>query len=280
MILYKYVSHEIGMKILEGNSISFTKPKFFNDPFETEAAYYSYLNKDQAERSVRIQLDGVKKQIIKNEYGVLSLTRQPLNPLMWSHYADEHKGMVIGIDVSDTGFTSEEKNTIPVQYGNVIYTETKPGHSFLGGSKTAFKISATFEFQADNLERLQRTFLYKPSCWSYEEEVRVVKCLKDIDEQSAIQSGSFQTITVDDNEGEKIPIHLFELPTGAVREVYFGVRSSAYDTDKIMPLISRIRSHQPMIRFYGCKISDVSWTLSSFDIEAVAKKLIDTLKRT
>jgi hypothetical protein len=37
MILYKHVSLEAGLKILESRAIGFSEPRDFNDPFETAA---------------------------------------------------------------------------------------------------------------------------------------------------------------------------------------------------------------------------------------------------
>lgn len=36
--LYKYVSMPVAKLILEGSKIGFTKPKYFNDPFDQPAA--------------------------------------------------------------------------------------------------------------------------------------------------------------------------------------------------------------------------------------------------
>ena len=44
---------------------------------------------------------------MNNRFGVLSLTRNPTNLLMWSHYANEHKGVVIGIDTSNVIFEED-----------------------------------------------------------------------------------------------------------------------------------------------------------------------------
>lgn len=106
MILYKYVSHEVGMKIIQNCSVGFTRPEHFNDPFEVEAAYHSV----QGENPIGVMNNtqrSIKKSIWKKTTGILSLTRQPLNPLMWAHYGCEHKGMVVGIDSSISEFTCE-----------------------------------------------------------------------------------------------------------------------------------------------------------------------------
>lgn len=274
MILYKYVSHDAGMKILQNGSMGFTKPCHFNDPFEVEAAYPSTEGGSQME----VILNGIrtwaKKSIWKENTGVLSLTRQPLNPLMWAHYGNQHKGIVVGIDSSISEFTCEETNLVPVQYGSVIYTNIKPDSSFLSKPTESFKVGDTFNFPKEQLERLQRIFLFKPACWAYEEEVRVAKSLKGIQTNHSIKSGTFTTIDVDGR-----PLYLLELPKGAIKEVYIGVRSDFQDAHKALDLIKSIRNYQPQVSVYGCKISNNSWSLDRFELETAANKLLQCSSR-
>jgi hypothetical protein len=80
MILYKYVSFDGGCEILGGASIAFSNPWDFNDPFEM-ASSHGILPKSNFAPIV------LKSMMERS--GVLSLTRSPLNPLMWAHYAQE-----------------------------------------------------------------------------------------------------------------------------------------------------------------------------------------------
>ena len=269
MILYKYVSHDAGMKILQNGSVGFTQPCHFNDPFEVEASYPL----TEGSNPIEVMLNGIrswaKKSNWKENTGVLSLSRQPLNPLMWAHYGNEHKGMVVGIDSSINEFTCEETNFVPIQYGSVIYTNIKPNSPFLSKPTEPIKVGGTFHFPKGQLERLQRMFLYKPACWAYEEEVRVAKCIKGIETNSSIKSGTFTTIYVDGR-----PLYLLDLPKGAIKEVYVGARSEFLDADKALDLIKSIRSYQSQVNVYGCKISNSSWELDSFELEAAANKAL------
>lgn len=269
MILYKYVSHSSGMKILENQSIGFTQPCYFNDPFEIEAAYPSTIGNDP----IDVMLNGIrnlmKKQAWKEKTGILSLTRQPLNPLMWAHYGNEHKGMVIGVDSSIKAFTCENTNLVPIQYGSVIYTNKKPDAPFLSKPTESIEVGGTFHFPTGQLERLQRMFLYKPACWAYEEEVRVAKCLKGIEDNDSIKSGEF---TKTDANGR--PLFLLQLPQGSIKEVYIGARSEYLDVNKALCLTKEIRNYQPEVSVYGCRISNNSWELECFDLESAANKAL------
>ena len=270
MILYKYVSHTAGMKILENNSLGFTQPCHFNDPFELEASYPSPNGNTFKDVIDDIRNWG-KKSIWKENTGILSLTRQPLNPLMWAHYGAEHTGMVIGIDSSIEEFTCESTNLIPVQYGSVIYTNIKPIENFLSTPKKALEVGGTFHFPYDQLEKLQRTFLFKPMCWSYEEEVRVAKCLKGIETSKTIKSGTFTQVNIKDR-----PMYLLDLPKGAIKEVFVGVRSQTFENEHYAIFLETIKKMQPQVRVYGCKISSNSWSLESFNYDQISDILICT----
>jgi hypothetical protein len=267
MILYKYVSLEAGMRILQNNSIGFTQPSYFNDPFEVEAAYPVRHNSNPVDGFFSTLRNELKKNTWKTNTGILSLTRQPLNSLMWAHYGLEHKGMVVGIDCAINEFTDEKTNLIPVQYGNVIYTNVKPNSEFLTKPTEAIEVAGTFHFPRGQLERLQRMFLYKASCWAYEEEVRVAKCLKGIETNSSIKSGDFCTIEVSGR-----PLHLFQLPIGAIKEVYIGTRASELTPTTALKLVRDIREYQPNVEIYGCKVSRTSWSLEAFNLELSANK--------
>ena len=74
-----------------------------NDPFEVlpskkwlEKAYFERYEKDSEK-----DFDNLVKEMTRmnlNNMGMISLTEKSNNLLMWSHYADEHRGMVIEID--------------------------------------------------------------------------------------------------------------------------------------------------------------------------------------
>lgn len=270
MILYKYVSYSAGRKILESNSIGFTQPNNFNDPFELEAGY-PQASEEEMQKNIFSNFNVYnKKEIWKRNTGVLSLTRQPINALMWAHYGKQHTGMVIGIDSSIDEFTCEKKNTIPVQYGNVIYTNKKPEHGFISSPTDRLNIGDTTHFSKEHLEQLQRLFLYKSMCWSYEEEVRVAKCLNGVDDYAdlasgssvELKSGSFTMLKTDD----KKKTYLLALPKGAIKEVYFGCWSGFLeDEEKFDDIRRAVKSSQPHIKIYSCRASNESWELKCSD---------------
>lgn len=120
MILYKYVSFEAGLKILETGALGFSHLEDFNDPFEATA-----LGLTESDISQTVRFRACRNRLSR-KYVVLSLTRAPLNPLMWSHYGDSYKGMVIGIDTIKAGFENAEQYIIPAHRGEIIDVNIAP----------------------------------------------------------------------------------------------------------------------------------------------------------
>jgi len=186
VILYKYVNLEVGINyIITDKTLKFTKPANFNDPFETAALDYSSDSITDLHRFER-------ELSVKDSYGILCLTRNPSNLLMWSHYATgercrsergihldadstAHGGLVIGIDANIAGLNNEDDMVIPAKFGSIIYTATKPRNEYYQSKNEYLLAGEINNYRPDLTEALQRVFLYKSQEWAYEEEVRAVK---------------------------------------------------------------------------------------------------------
>lgn len=134
---YKYLPFNNGSrKIICDGTIKYSSPLDFNDPFDCRPIYCK-VNRDDIELSRPDLIKEVGRRrnwspakIIKNrkkisaeisnfvsseEYideklaqlGVLCLTTDPKNILMWSHYADCHKGFVIAFRIPRFGYKEE-----------------------------------------------------------------------------------------------------------------------------------------------------------------------------
>ena len=66
-----------------------------NDPFELWCVH-------QRDRRLRQPLREFKKEMSK-KFGMIYFSKRWHNPLLWSHYADKHRGMCLGFDVDDRG---------------------------------------------------------------------------------------------------------------------------------------------------------------------------------
>lgn len=256
MILYKYMTLKTARKILSGSSIQFSSADTFNDPFETFAGSHP-----AEEESVwgdtfrRMGVDG---------YRIICLTRDPLSPLMWAHYAESHRGVVLGIDCKIAGFLDKEKCVLPAQYGSVIYTRTKPNFEYERSSDKANFQNSKIEYDSNFLDVLQRNFLYKSSEWYYEEEVRVVKSVK-----------SFPGMEINDENGA-LPNSriLLALPKNAIVDIYLGQRAcDPYDEMHEFFLLSSNNLPNARLHYVSCDKS--SWGLLSHELTPNWGKSLD-----
>ena len=180
MILYKYTSLATVRRIFELARIGFSRPGFFNDPFDKPIATPVQTDNPISETFANVAAQ-VKSTVWEENTAVLSLTRSPKNALMWAHYADHHRGAVLEIDASAAGFTNEKTNMIPAQFGSVVYSRSRQNGPYSSTFQEPVNVGGTHCFVLSHYEKWQRLFLTKPLDWAYEEEVRVAKCLKGLD---------------------------------------------------------------------------------------------------
>jgi hypothetical protein len=193
-ILYKYRGYfnDFNRKTLFDQEVYLATMSQFNDPFEgqlpfryypeevtpeniylklleTGKALYPHLSKIELEEYAykRQQenfmeddnhLEEVQKLYvgsIEEHYGILSLAKSPINYLMWSHYADSHKGFSIGFD------TSQIVHSCEGLIRKVAYQDNLPYLHFLDE-----------EEKANDFHSLICT---KSAAWKYEDEYRVTK---------------------------------------------------------------------------------------------------------
>lgn len=124
-----------------------SNPIKFNDPFEfpitgvgklNKQNKFEYLNKNQLEIRNKIQQD-------LSKLGVVSYSRKYDNILLWSHYADNHKGICLGFNKirADSLHAVRYKKIVPI----------------LKYSKN---------------ENYYKVLIAKNKCWKYEEEYREI----------------------------------------------------------------------------------------------------------
>lgn len=95
-----------------------------------------------------------------NQKGVFCLAEKWDCPLMWSHYADEHRGICIEFNISE----NEKNDVYPVDYESLRTVQITDLEAWkLYKSKTAEK------------RVLKNSFYTKSQNWSYEKEWRVIR---------------------------------------------------------------------------------------------------------
>lgn len=187
-------------RLLTHNEIFLSSPIKFNDPFDcTISVRYDKANKQEIFRETieyiqqanpligraearRLAIEQMRKGIYKDpdhlerfykefqpqtrfrNFGILSLTEDARNIVMWSHYADSHKGFCVGFDAEKL---SKLDQTIYQQLGEKIK---------LGLYKVEYQVNYPFfdAFKMNEEEFVVKPLIAKSCYWEYEKEYRLI----------------------------------------------------------------------------------------------------------
>ncbi len=95
MRVYHFLPTIYALENIEKKRIKISEIDQLNDPFELWCV-------SQEDQSLRAALRNYKKEM-SERFGMICFCKQWHNPLLWSHYADKHRGMCLGFDVDDRG---------------------------------------------------------------------------------------------------------------------------------------------------------------------------------
>jgi Protein of unknown function (DUF2971) len=171
-------------------------------------------------------LPGILQKTVNSLMGALSLSEIYDHELMWSHYAGEHKGYVIGFDSSHPFFNQKKSAVDELRHLRKIDYRDKP---------------PVINLMDTNGSEL---FFAKSSKWKYEVEWRMVLPLSD----------SAELI-----DKTPYPIHLFRFPAQAVERIILGAKIS--DDNKVI-----IKSLMGDERFSHVKLYQARLDSSSYGI--------------
>lgn len=90
MRVYHFVNEEFGLKDLKEKRLKIARIMELNDPFE-------FLGVELSNPKLRRAMKATKKQLSKTR-GLLCFSKDWNNPVQWSHYANNHKGVCLGFD--------------------------------------------------------------------------------------------------------------------------------------------------------------------------------------
>jgi len=96
MRVYHFLSARNALDDLKRRQIKLSKIDELNDPFELWCSA-------QEDKATRAALRRSKNEMAQF-YGVLCFSRRWHNPVLWSHYADSHRGICLGFEVDDRFF--------------------------------------------------------------------------------------------------------------------------------------------------------------------------------
>ncbi len=171
--LYKYCAYNTNsLAILINSKIWVAKPESFNDPLDCKIRFKSKINSqvfgkylDRTGRTAgslhkdyEIFVEGLKtfRDIDMKTLGVFSMSQIKDNILMWSHYADQHKGFCIEFIRSPNNLLGNIEVTQPVNYP-CEYPEVDPLDSSGNIDHSVFR----------------KMLFTKAKDWAYEKEWRL-----------------------------------------------------------------------------------------------------------
>lgn len=189
-VLYKYTAQP--NYLFEDGYIRATQLSALNDPFEA-----SYCPKSLMELSRHLEIYLTSEELIsqiekdKNSVGVISFTEAKDNLLMWSHYADEHRGVIVGFLSSATHNISIFENLFKLQMtGSSSFDEYKISSEYptpvIYRKQPRYKVDR-FDFDYSNIcvegtdRILYEIFQQKSDEWIYEKEHRITLRLEQAD---------------------------------------------------------------------------------------------------
>lgn len=233
--LYKYMPLRLGF--FDEPMVRATPVRALNDPFEARFNGDQVKDADKHHREYyRGKVEDVDEidDWMLNELvgsiqmdicglGVISFTEDFNNPLMWAHYADEHRGIVVEFDFNEPFFM----DSLKVLNGRLSrFGEDYFGELFEFPEKVNYRrempdfsrpeLSAPDNMSEFHWRKFNRTVLFtKSNDWIYEKEHRSIVKLKDAD-----------SIICNDSEDvrkqcKKDPsIELLELEGGKIQVVF------------------------------------------------------------
>ena len=228
MPIFRFTTYENALEILRLQALPISNPKYFNDPFDSRAAVddndkdalrllkegpavpmvvgnmrFDHPHKKELNAYSRLIEDAVNNADIPEieQWRIASFSRQrdwEKYILMWSLYADSHKGVMFE-------FSDEFENFLKSKY------------EFLDVKYKEKRVTITFKDSLDDLiikKRRKEALTVKSTAWDYEKESRLIipaeSFLNGSDEH--LYNGQFKCDTRD----------LLRMKSGWISKVYCG----------------------------------------------------------
>jgi Protein of unknown function (DUF2971) len=158
MRLYHYLAAKWALDDIRRRRLKVSKIDDMNDPYE-----FACVRSD--DMRTQLALEKTEREVAE-QYGVLCFSRCWNDILMWSHYADKHRGICLGFDVDD-------ERARGVEYVPDVRAEG----SLMVSSRSEFP-------RQKGTEIVDRLLGAKYNGWFYEQEVREHVTLSERDEET------------------------------------------------------------------------------------------------
>ena len=157
MRVYHFLPERYGIDDLKQRRLKVAEFNDLNDPFEV-------LSVQLSDREARRRFAAWRDKALV-QYGLLCFSTSWRDPVLWSHYANSHKGLCLGFDVPDSLLLS------------VIYLKSRSSFADLlpSASNSGTEPGALFHTKFEH--------------WKYEDEVRRVVRLDEAVREGGLFSG-------------------------------------------------------------------------------------------
>lgn len=179
MSLYKYREiDKYSLSYLINNEVYFSKTSNFNDPFDSQILPSRFL-KELKVVGIDVKSSPLSRhdEFIENRFngfGVFCLSCKNNDILMWSHYADSHKGICFGFKEPLNHYISNEA---PIYSYEIDYIEKHPYVDVYNDYNRGDVDNSEDEFKNHMnmaLGLLKASLAQKHKSWAYEEEIRII----------------------------------------------------------------------------------------------------------
>ena len=143
MRVYKFLNRHFALKSMRERRLKVSRLSALNDPFEM-------FPFDLSHRDARIALLMTLSEMDRIN-GLICFSRTWANPVIWAHYADQHRGICLGFDIPD-GFVRE-----------IAYKK----------DRESFPMDLGDREPPEKLAIMERLLFTKFEDWRYEDEMRV-----------------------------------------------------------------------------------------------------------
>lgn len=239
--LYKYTTAEAAKEILLTSSIRCSSPVCFNDPYDSSPPIE--LTKPLYIKGIRLEQLLNKSIELLNLYArIFCMSAVKDSILMWSHYADMHKGVVIEFDSS----ADKIKEAKEVIYGKSYTINVDEVKSRINNGLSMF--------------------FYKERDWKYEKEYRYVFLAKELNKTAEGYNKEKKT------SYEKLLEDAKSIPTyedcciekTAIKSVILGCNISEINEQSILEIL---RLKYPESKCYKAIKNEDSYKLSFGEID-------------
>lgn len=251
MNLYKYCSTD-GIEIFSSGLIKLADSKDLNDPFDFNPSLkyrdedgehltniapgqwaranldinfqtYANLSRPQIVELAKKEKESRLRALIEklnDKFGVLCLSSKWDEVVMWSHYAEKHKGFVIAFDTTSDFFKPDGANSVGAR--PVVYSETRPWIGLSGKNDDVISMVYT-----------------KSTSWQYESEHRLL-----------VAANGYKTV----ERGNGAIWKMRHIPVDAIKKIFIGCKANAIFEEQVRATVRKSKFRKASI----CRLSEHS----------------------